>query len=330
MFMVVILTTFFISGLCSIFLIQMPSEKKKVIFYSNQEGSCLKNVFIKAIKKAQKDLIIHTFALTDLKALSHLELKATQGVTLRILSDYNNLPVNFGYFKHKLNWSGVKTSGLMHQKVLLIDDSLTFLGTANMTYESMKMHDNFLMGFYHRDLNTFFKEYTQKIPLTRYTKNVQSKTFYLSGQALEIWMLPFKGQKPLLRLLELIETAKHSIDISIFTLTHPSILKSLQSAAQKGVKINLHLDKTSAQGASSKALESLKDSCINIKLSQGIQLLHHKMMLIDNTYFIIGSANWTKSAFEKNHDFYCILSPLTKQQLRQIQSVFKAIKKESQ
>ena len=64
----------------------------------------------------------------------------------------------------------------MHQKVLLIDDSLTFLGTANMTYESMKMHDNFLMGFYHRDLNTFFKEYTQKImPLKWYYERNMSK-----------------------------------------------------------------------------------------------------------------------------------------------------------
>lgn len=328
--MVVILTTFFIYSLTSIFLIKLPSEKEAIIIYSNQTRSCLKNVFLKAIHKAQKDLIIHTFALTDIQTINRLTSLAKKGIALQILSDYRNLPIQYPLLKKELNWSGIKTSGLMHQKVLLVDDSISLLGTANMTYESMKMHDNLVIGFYSHALNTYLKEYTYKIPLRRNKKNHESKTFCLNNQILELWMLPSKGSKPVERLIHLIQSAHKSIDISIFTLTHPKILHALKAANHRGVKIELYIDKTSAQGASSKAIESLKDTGINIKLSQGIQLLHHKMMLIDKSIFLLGSANWTKSAFEKNHDFYLILSPLSKTQVRQIQSVFKAIKKESQ
>lgn len=328
--MVVTLTTFFIYALFSIFFIPLPSKKHPIVFYSNQTRFCLKNMFIQAIKTAQQQLTVHTFALTDSGTLQQLIKKSQQGIHLEIVSDYRNLPAIYPLFQQELNWSGIKTSGLMHQKVLLVDDTLSFLGTANMTYESMKMHDNLVLGFYSRELNTFLQEYTKKIPLRRSKKNSDHAFFSINGQALELWMLPFKGNKPLGRLLELIRSAKTSIDISMFTLTHPTLLTALKEASQQGVEINLYIDKTSAQGASFKALQSLEGSSIHLHLSQGIQLLHHKMMVIDNTHFILGSANWTKSAFEKNHDFYLVLSPLTKPQLDRMQSVFKAIKKESQ
>ncbi len=329
MFMVVILTTFFISGIHSIFFIELPSPKKPIIFYSNQTKSYLKSVFLEALKDCQHSLIIHTFALTDLQILKRLNSLAKDGIYLKILSDKRNLPLFYSDFKNTLNWRGIKTSGLMHQKVLLVDETLSFLGTANMTYESMKMHDNVVIGVFSEQLNCYLKDYTDKIPLKREKKNTQPKLFYISNQTLELWMLPFKGTKPLERLLELIEQAASSIDISIFTLTHPKILSSLKNASERGVRVCVFLDKTSSQGASSKALQYLKNFSIDVKISQGIQLLHHKMMMIDGKYFILGSANWTKSAFEKNHDFFLVLWPLSQHEKKQIQSIFRAIKKES-
>ncbi len=327
--MVVILTTFFISGLHSIFFIELPSSKKPLIFYSNQTHTSLKSVFLKACKECKRSLIIHTFALTDLQTLKRLKSLAKDGIYLKILSDQRNLPHFYSDLKNTLKWQSIKTSGLMHQKVLLVDDSLSFLGTANMTYESMKMHDNVVIGIFSEQLNTYLKDYTEKIPLKRAKKNTQPQLFSINNQTLELWMLPFKGTKPLERLLELIEQATRSIDISIFTLTHPKILSSLKNASDRGVKVCVYLDKTSSQGASSKALEYLKNSSIEVKISQGIQLLHHKMMMIDGKYFILGSANWTKSAFEKNHDFFLVLAPLSPYEKKQILSIFKAIKKES-
>jgi phosphatidylserine/phosphatidylglycerophosphate/cardiolipin synthase-like enzyme len=297
--------------------------------YSNQTNTCLKRLNVAALKRAEQSIIIHSFALTDSQILKRLLLAKDQGVAITVITDYRNSPQSFTFLAPLLNWSAIKTSGLMHEKVLLIDDTVSFLGSANMTYESMKMHDNLILGFYNKDLNSFLKDYTKKIPLKRSFKNSKAQLFQLGNQTLELWMLPFKGSAPLQRMVDIISQAQKSIDISIFTLTHPKILNALIQAKKRGVHLRVFLDLTSAKGASSKATQLLADQKVPIFISQGLQLLHHKMMLVDKKLFVLGSANWTKSAFEKNHDFFLILSDLSKNQVTQITTVFKKIKKES-
>ena len=196
MFMVVILTTFFISGIHSIFFIELPSPKKPIIFYSNQTKSYLKSVFLEALKDCQHSLIIHTFALTDLQILKRLNSLAKDGIYLKILSDKRNLPLFYSDFKNTLNWRGIKTSGLMHQKVLLVDETLSFLGTANMTYESMKMHDNVVIGVFSEQLNCYLKDYTDKIPLKREKKTPSQSFFTLAIKPWSYGCFLLKGLNP--------------------------------------------------------------------------------------------------------------------------------------
>jgi len=68
------------------------------------------------------------------------------------------------------------------------------------------------------------------------------------------------------------------------------------------VIVDLH----SGLGASAKAVEKLKEAHVPVLLSQGVQLLHHKFIYIDESTLLTGSANWTKSAFYKNSD--CIIA----------------------
>ena len=89
------------------------------------------------------------------------------------------------------------------------------------------------------------------------------------------------------------------------------------------------LDSTTGKGASSKSATLLSNAQIPLYLSEGLQLLHHKMMLIDGSHFILGSANWTQAAFKKNHDFYLTLFPLTPSQYKAIKSIFKNISLQS-
>ncbi len=327
--MVVFLTTFFIFGIFSTVVIEQPSKTQSVIIYSNQTRSNLKNVFLKALSKAKKSVMIHTFALTDPQILRQLLSNQKQGLQIEVLSDFRNLPIHYPLFKNTLEWQAIKTAGLFHQKILLVDDATCYLGTANMTYESLKMHDNLVIGFYSPPLNEYLRKHTQKIPCKKDKKTTSKQLFDLDNQHLELWMLPFKGSQPLDRLIELIDQACESIHISMFTLTHPKILEALKNAHKKGVQLHIFVDKTSALGASAKAIENLKNASIDVKISQGLQLLHHKMMLIDTQCLVVGSANWTKSAFEKNHDFFLVLSPLLLPQKKQLLAIFSSIEQEA-
>jgi len=55
--------------------------------------------------------------------------------------------------------------------------------------------------------------------------------------------------------------------------------------------------------------------------------MHHKMCLIDGEIFFFGSANWTKSAFEKNRDYLIRLDHLSDEVKSKVKELFQSSKK---
>lgn len=322
------MATFLISTIYHFFYFPLPSQNSQIILYSNQLNHSLKRVFTKALISAKKEIIAHSYALSDSQLIGILLKKTNELNHVEIITDSKTFVSTFEHQKKALNWKEIKSSGLMHEKILLIDDYSCFLGTANMTAESLMMHDNLVLGFYSKELYLFLKKYTENIDLIKKRKNRDKVQFFINNQLLELWMLPFKGIEPTQNLLNEINQAKRSIYVSMFTLTHPQIISSLIQAHQRGIKVKIFLDKTASKGASIKARNQLLDSNVPLYISQGIQLLHHKMVLIDESKFILGSANWTSAAFKKNHDFYLSLSPLTKKQNFDLSKIFKQIERE--
>ncbi|MGH2611481.1 MAG: phospholipase D-like domain-containing protein, partial [Rhabdochlamydiaceae bacterium] len=84
-----------------------------------------------------------------------------------------------------------------------------------------------------------------------------------------------------------------------------------------------------AYGASKKAVQKLSSAGIEIFLSSGLPLLHHKWAYIDHKELILGSTNWTEAAFRKNEDVLLFLKPLSKPVQSQIESIISAIQMES-
>lgn len=190
----------------------------------------------------------------------------------------------------------VKTKGLMHRKLLILDKERIFLGSANFTSSSLLLHSNLVFGLYHPPLANFLQN-----PIESYF------AFEIKQQQAEIFLLPIAGKEAFLRILQLINQAKKTIDVAVFTLTHPLICDSLVAAKDRGVKVTVVLDGYSAKGASKKALEQLKSQGVSVYASQGAHLLHHKLCVVDREILITGSANWTKAAFNKNADLLFIL-----------------------
>lgn len=333
------LTCFIVSVICSFLFfflvvlhfiyIPLPGVKNSIVFYSNHLNHPLRHIVLQSLKEAKSSLTLHTYALTDEAVLSMLLKKQPQLSHLLVISDHKTIPSSLKHLKPILKWNGIRSSGLMHEKILIVDNTTVFLGTANMTYESLSMHDNVIVGFYSEPLASYLEKYTQEIDQKRKNKNQHPQKFSIGSQELELWMLPYQGNAPLETIKNRIENAKHSLNIAMFTLTHPDLIQAIINAHTRGVKVSIFLDHTSAKGASAKAVTTFLEAEVPLYLSQGQQLLHHKMMLVDDTYFILGSANWTKSAFKKNHDFYFILSPLDKSQVKTLSNLFRSIAKQA-
>ena len=294
---------------------QQPKESCPVVFYSNQCRQDLKLTFCQAIKKAQHSIFLSMYAITDPEVIALLDYKSHQGIDTTVFFDPSASPANLKKLLHApTKLFSVHCRGLMHRKILIVDDALVYLGSANLTTQSLRLHDNFVIGLF-------------SPPLAQYLRNptIESYRFNLTGQTAELWLLPENGTAALNNLIERIDHASSSIKIAIFTLTHPQIIASLIAAKQRGVKVEIAVDYFTARGASKKSIEQLKPSGIAIYLSQGRQLLHHKWALIDDEALAMGSANWTKAAFARNQDFILMLYPLNANQKKYMQQLWEIL-----
>ncbi|NGX33702.1 MAG: Phospholipase D [Candidatus Anoxychlamydiales bacterium] len=296
----------------------LPKPGGKPILYSNQMRQDLKMTCFKALKKANEHIHLVMFGLTDPKIVAILNKQSQNNIDMRVYYDKRSsvdLTLNENQqFK-------VKSRALMHQKILVIDKSLVFLGSANLTTASLLMHDNLMIGFHSPEIANFL---IKKTPY--YSGNLSTQ---VGGQKIDIWLLPDFQNKAINKIINLIDNATNSIELAMFTFTHGSLVEALINAKKRGVDVKIAIDFQTKNGASKKAIESLKKENIEIIYNKEVKLCHHKHIVIDKKQLICGSANWTNSAFNKNYDCFLILYGLNHSQKKFLKKLWRTIELES-
>jgi phosphatidylserine/phosphatidylglycerophosphate/cardiolipin synthase-like enzyme len=296
---------------------QIPSKKSAILLYSNQCHSDLRQIMIHAIKKAKKSLFLVTFGLNDLAILESVEKKAKEKLDLKVFYDRKASP-NILLSNHQAY--ALDLQGLVHQKILIVDKKLLFLGSANMTRTSFAADENLIVGFYSPEMCQFL---LKKAPF--FSGSLKT---CVSGQPIELFLLPDTDHTALLALKSAIQSAKKSIFVAMFTLTHPLLVQELILAKKRGVQVKVALSTQMALGASKEAIEKLQREQIPLLLSPpGPRLFHYKFAKIDENILICGSTNWTRAAFAKNHDCFFLLHKLTSSQKKFLKKLTSLIEK---
>lgn len=298
---------------------KLPQLGEKPRLYSNQLQQDLRLTFVEAIRQARSSIHLVMFGLSDPAILKALEDRLQDSIPVTIYYD----PLGSPYLGGTLQGSRlipVRGGGLMHQKILMIDGELIFIGSANMTSASLSMHDNLVIGFRSKKVAQFLLSH---LPMTSGTLRTM-----VGEQDLELWLLPDTRGHAFAELRRQIRSASHSLRLALFTFTHPGLVEELIAAKNRNVAVTLLIDTHGGLGASAKAIEELRLAGIEVSLSRGIQLLHHKFLWIDEQCLISGSANWTKAAFYKNSDCILILHRLSPEQKHQMKRLWHRLEKE--
>ncbi|MCE3039493.1 phospholipase D-like domain-containing protein [Helicobacter anatolicus] len=129
----------------------------------------------------------------------------------------------------------------------------------------------------------------------------------------EIYFMPYEKKEALMALQKQILSAKKSIKIAIFSFTNKELAKVLKQQAQKGVQISIIYDLDSNYNSPYSTIGYLaKLQNINACTLQGLEnkkgvkkyygIMHQKLVIIDEELVVLGSANWSKNAFENNYE----------------------------
>lgn len=126
-----------------------------------------------------------------------------------------------------------------------------------------------------------------------------------------VYFMPYEQKQALAHLISLLKGAKENINISIYSFTNKEIAKALRDVARRGVSINIIYDKESNQNNPKSTIGYLSkykniQTCLlsgkSARNNKYKGLMHQKMAIIDRNILILGSANWSKNAFENNYE----------------------------
>ncbi|PAF51435.1 hypothetical protein BKH43_01995 [Helicobacter sp. 13S00401-1] len=130
-----------------------------------------------------------------------------------------------------------------------------------------------------------------------------------------LYMLPYQNKEALKELVQSIDYAKKDIKVAIYSFTYRPLINALKKASARGVKVHIIFDSGnlndrghpkdySALGDLAKyrnidvcTLKGLKDRKHNY-----YGIMHQKLIIIDDKLLALGSANWSKNAFELSYE----------------------------
>lgn len=306
--------------------IKISQEGEPIIIYASQNHDDLRKLYHKYIQEATKTIKLYMYSFTDNSIATLLKEKAKEGVNISLICDKDS------YSKTKqLLGKGIKVAkreseGLMHLKILIIDESYVIIGSANFTNESLSLHHNNVCTANSPELAKYLSGIFEKLKKNNQQlgESIKEKEFLIGKQSLEVWLLS-GNQRANKKVIELIDSAKKTIRVAMFTFTRYDFVYALLRAKKRGVTIEVAMDATQAKGASHHIATLLFLQNIPLKTSKGKPLLHHKCMIIDDNIFVTGSANWTKAAFSHNDDCFFVLKNLFPNQIECLQNLWKQI-----
>jgi phosphatidylserine/phosphatidylglycerophosphate/cardiolipin synthase-like enzyme len=104
-----------------------------------------------------------------------------------------------------------------------------------------------------------------------------------------------------MKISAMLKSARHAIDICVFTITDNRITREIEAAHRRRVKVRVVTDNDKALDRGSDA-EQLARSGIEVRVDRTDHHMHHKFAIFDETRLLTGSYNWTRSAAQYNEE----------------------------
>jgi len=190
----------------------------------------------------------------------------------------------------------VRRQMIDHVKLLVVDGEAAVVGGINWNTRSARHHDfdALIRGPAAANLHRVFLR-----DLVTCGRAVTVPDELADPAVLVASTLPYTEIRPLA--VQLVDAATSTLDLELYVLTDTGIVHALERARHRGVAVRVVLDPT--QRPSDAAVAELTAAGVPVRLYHGRgELLHAKVGLADGRRTLFGSANWTRSGFEHNHE----------------------------
>jgi len=263
------------------------------------------------IDESQKSVDVAVFDFELANVADALVRAEQRGVQVRLVTDSD--------YEEELGPATLRAAGVpvvtddrdafMHNKFVVIDGYQVWTGSWNLTengtyrhnnnvviIQSTKMAENFTAEFEEMfEDGAFGPTSPDSVPYPYLDLNgIQIETIFESeGNARE-------------RIIDLIEDANNSILFMSFVLTDNDIAKAVFAQHRAGVRVAGIIESRNT-GDTGSAFEALQEAGVDVLADGNPYLLHHKVIILDESIVISGSYNFSASAADNNDENMLII-----------------------
>lgn len=232
-----------------------------------------------------------------------------RGVNVRVVTDTDNAELSS---INRLRRNGISVieddrSALMHNKFIVIDGRYTWLGSMNFTTNGVYCNNNNLVRIDSPQLAANYlaemeEMYDEREFGPRSPENTPNEQFSIEGVQVENYFAPETELAPIIG--DLVSQAQSSIKFMAFSFTHEEVGEPMIERAEAGVNVRGVFETTGSETEYSYYGEMLDVDLPNLQVRQdgNPRIMHHKVIIIDDSTTILGSFNFTGSANDSNDE----------------------------
>jgi phosphatidylserine/phosphatidylglycerophosphate/cardiolipin synthase-like enzyme len=202
---------------------------------------------------------------------------------------------------------GGRSNGLMHEKLLIIDGTVLFVGSWNASWNDTFRNNNNILRITNQRLianyqRVFDNMYENQLFGRRRPEGAQTPRLTVDGVVVENYFAPPDGV--MAKIVAEVRAARRSVRFMTFTFTHPDLSAALLERKAAGVTVEGVFEN---RGASQGAYPTLFCSGARVKVDGNPYTMHHKVFIIDDRTVITGSFNHTRAADTINDESILII-----------------------
>ncbi len=195
---------------------------------------------------------------------------------------------------------------IMHNKYFIIDNKIVWTGSMNISNTCASYNSNSSVAVKSEKLAKIYTEDFEQMFVknnhhSEKQNNINTKYINVDDNTKIVALLLPEDKETYNIVSGYINRAKKYIYVPMFFFTHTKYSQDLINAYNRGVKVKVILDATSARTGYSKH-EIMRMAGIPVKIENWGGKMHEKSLIIDDKYLLIGSMNFTSGAHYQNDE----------------------------
>jgi phosphatidylserine/phosphatidylglycerophosphate/cardiolipin synthase-like enzyme len=266
---------------------------------------------IEAIDKARYTIDVAVYHLELWDVRDALLRAHRRNVQVRIVTESGNIIESAVI---ALEDAGIPVIGdrrehLMHHKFIVIDRLEVWTGSMNLTLRGAYHNNNNLIRIRsNRVSQDYTREFEEMFLEDRFGALSRRDTPFpmltLDGVWVEVYFSPDDGVA--YRVVEVLNTAKESIDFMVFSFTSDELAEVMISRANAGISVRGVIEESQKSSVGSE-FERFQELRMDVRQDRNPASMHHKVIIVDAKTVITGSYNFSYSAEERNDENVLIL-----------------------